>query len=284
MKVLVFGGNGMAGHMIRTYLAESGRYEVWYTIRESSKDLHAIQLDVSDSPSVVKTVRSLRPQVVINATGILNEAAEQNIREAICVNSLFPHQLACLGDKMGFRVIQISTDCVFSGRRGDYKEDDVTDGTTVYAKTKSLGEITYGRHVTIRTSIIGPELKDGIGLFHWFMRQKGKIPGYRNVYWNGVTTLELGKAIDWLIQNPGVTGLVHLSAPKKINKYQLLLWLKETFKREDVDVFPRDDIVSDKSLVNTRADFIYAVPPYPQLLKELHDWMRGHRFYHYSFG
>jgi dTDP-4-dehydrorhamnose reductase len=284
VKVLVLGGNGMAGHLIRMYLAESGRYSVWHTIRESSDDFHAIQLDVTDLPAVVKAARFIRPDVVINATGILNEAASQNIREAICVNSLFPHQMARLGEKMGFRFIQISTDCVFSGMRGEYKEADIADGTTVYAKTKSLGEVTYGRHLTIRTSIIGPELKDGIGLFHWFMQQKGEIQGYRNVFWNGVTTLELAKTMDWVLQKPEIAGLVHLAAPEKISKYQLLLWLKETFAREDVTICPYDGIVSDKSLVNTRPDFAYVVPPYSQALQELYGWIRTHECYNYPLG
>lgn len=281
MKVLVLGGNGMAGHVLRMYFTEKGRYSVWFTLRAKTEDRQAIQLDVTDWPSVEKVARFIRPDVVINATGILNKRAEQNIREAIQVNSLFPHQMAQLGKQLGFRFIQISTDCVFSGRKGNYRESETPDGTTVYAKSKSLGEVVDGPHLTIRTSIIGPELRDGIGLFHWFMQQKGSILGYRKVLWNGVTTLELAKALDWIMQKPELTGLVHLTGPEKISKYQLLLWLKETFKREEVSIQPYDGIAKDMSLVNTRPDFTYVALPYIQALEEMRDWIRCHDVYRY---
>ncbi len=281
MKVLVLGGNGMAGHVLRMYFTEKGRYSVWFTLRAKTEDRQAIQLDVTDWPSVEKVARFIRPDVVINTTGILNKRAEQNIREAIQVNSLFPHQMAQLGKQLGFRFIQISTDCVFSGRKGNYRESETPDGTTVYAKSKSLGEVVDGPHLTIRTSIIGPELRDGIGLFHWFMQQKGSILGYRKVLWNGVTTLELAKALDWIMQKPELTGLVHLTGPEKISKYQLLLWLKETFKREEVSIQPYDGIAKDMSLVNTRPDFTYVALPYIQALEEMRDWIRCHDGYRY---
>jgi len=284
LRILVFGGNGMAGHVIRAYLAESGRHEVWHTVRGTSDHPLAIRLDVTDQAAVVQAVRRVRPEVVINATGLLNEEASRRLFDAICVNSLFPHQLARLGEKMGFQLIHISTDCVFSGQRGEYAEQDVTDGTTAYAKTKCLGEVTYGGHLTIRTSIIGPELKDGIGLFHWFMKQKGVVRGYRRVFWNGVTTLELAKAIDWVLQKPMIAGLVHLAAPGKISKYQLLVWLKEAFGRDDVTIYPYDGISADKSLLNTRLDFTYAVTPYREALAELREWIRTHPGYDYGLG
>lgn len=281
MRILVFGGNGMAGHVIWRYLAEISNHEVWYTMRDKAVGPRALVLDVTDWTAVANTLTDIRPDVVINATGLLNEDASRRLLDAICVNSVFPHQLARLGERMGFRLIHISTDCVFSGSRGNYTEQDVADGTTVYAKTKSLGEVTYGGHLTIRTSIIGPELKDGIGLFHWFMKQKGEVRGYRMVFWNGVTTLELAKAIEWVLQRP-IAGLVHLAAPEKISKYQLLLWLKEAFSRDEVTIRPFDGITSDKSLVNTRSDFTYAVPPYREALAELREWIRTHPGYDYG--
>ncbi len=280
----MFGGNGMAGHVIRAHLSECGRHDVWHTVREKSDDPHAISLDVTDQAAVAQAIRLVRPDVVINATGLLNEEASRRLFDAICVNSLFPHQVARLGEKMGFRLIHISTDCVFSGKRGEYTEEDVTDGMTAYAKTKSLGEVTYGGHLTIRTSIIGPELKDGIGLFHWFMNQKGVVQGYRRAFWNGVTTLELAKAIDWVLRKPVIAGLVHLATPGKISKYQLLLWLKEAFGREDITIRPCDRITADKSLVNTRSDFTYAVTPYQEALAELREWIRTHPGYGYGHG
>jgi dTDP-4-dehydrorhamnose reductase len=162
---------------------------------------------------------------------------------------------------------------VFSGLKGNYSEDHPTDGTTVYAKTKSLGEITVEPHVTIRTSIIGPEIrKHGIGLFQWFMKQTGSIQGYQQVFWNGVTTLELAKAIVWTIHND-ISGLVHLSQKEKISKYDLLLLLNNEFDKKDIQILPNCIEKSDKTLANTRKDFTYSVPKYIPMIRELRQWM-----------
>lgn len=162
-------------------------------------------------------------------------------------------------------------------------EKDPTDAPTLYGKTKNLGEITVEQHVTIRTSIVGPELKPhGIGLFHWFMQQVDMIQGYRRVFWNGVTTLELAKAIEWLLPQP-VSGLIHLATPQKISKYTLLYLFREVFNRSGVTIHPRDDIRSDKTLLNTRADFTYPLPPYIAMLRELKEWMESHTERNYPY-
>jgi dTDP-4-dehydrorhamnose reductase len=163
------------------------------------------------------------------------------------------------------------------GRFGQlYVESDEMDGISVYAKTKSLGEINQAPHVTIRTSIIGPEIKSsGIGLFHWFMQQRGDIRGYRQVFWNGVTTLELAKATQWCIRQ-SITGLVDLAAPEKLSKYELLHMLQAIYTKNDVNIIPDELIHSDKSLTSTRSDFLCKVPSYSQMLTELRDWMVKH--------
>lgn len=282
MKIALFGGGGMAGHMIVDYLT-SQKYEVVYTARSEVDDPRCSRLDVTDQVRFEEWLKQEGPDIVINATGLLNEQAASNMREAIYVNSLFPHLLRQLGDQLGFRLIHISTDCVFSGLGGDYTEDSLADGLTVYAKTKALGEITAPPHLTIRTSIIGPELKpDGIGLFHWFMRQQGEINGFRNVFWNGVTTLELAKAIEWTISEP-LSGLVHLAVEPKIAKYDLLVLFRDVFDRNDLIIHPIDTTPSDKSLVNTRQDFPYRAAPYEVMLLQLRAWMKqSGRDYPYS--
>jgi dTDP-4-dehydrorhamnose reductase len=278
VKLLIVGGGGMAGHVIRRYLMQQTDWEVWATFRGGSRDAHSVSLDVRDVSGMEKVLEEIRPDAVINAVGLLNEDARIRQAEAIYVNSLFPHMLTSYGNKLGFRLLHISTDCVFSGSRGSYIESDLADGISVYAKSKSLGEVAGGHHLTIRTSIIGPELNHGgIGLFHWFMQQKGDIQGYSQVFWNGVTTLELAKAIEWCLRSPRpVEGLVHLAAPKKLSKYELLLLLQEQFRLDAVVVHSSDAIRSDKSLVSTRPDFTYAVSPYPQMLAELKIWMDTH--------
>jgi dTDP-4-dehydrorhamnose reductase len=271
LKILIIGGQGMAGHMIKNYLERDRSCDIWYTIRGKPKEEKAISLDITNESKTRKTLGEIKPDIVINAVGLLNAQTDQSVKEAIYVNSLFPHKLAEYGKELGFRLIHISTDCVFSGEKGGYTEKDEKDGTTVYAKTKSLGEIDDERHLTIRTSIIGPELKtNGIGLFHWFMQQKGEICGYRQVYWNGVTTLELAKVVQWVLHQP-INGLVHLASSEKISKYQLLLLIQLVFKKHDVLIKPDDKIKSDKSLLNTRDDFSYKVPSYKKMIEELYN-------------
>lgn len=272
MKLLVIGGNGMAGHMIAQYFKKCSRYTVFSTSRNAS-ELNSIYLDVRDQRDLEEIVDTLIPDVIINCVGILNEFASQNPLDALLVNSLLPHSLAKLIDRYGGRLIHISTDCVFSGKKGDYKENDSTDGSTVYAKTKSLGEVISTKHLTIRTSIVGPEIREnGIGLMHWFMQQSGEIKGFTKVLWNGVTTLELAKAIHQMIEQ-NITGLYHLSSPQKISKCELLELFKDTFEKKDVVIIPDEQIKSDKTLKNTRKDFDYQVPSYKQMLVELRDWL-----------
>jgi dTDP-4-dehydrorhamnose reductase len=277
VKVLVLGARGMAGHMIYEYLSCETDWDVWQSARQSFIGSQCIPMDLSHRRNVTNLIRTVLPDVVVNACGVLNQFAEAKPIDALSVNSILPHHLAELGVLYGFKLVHISTDCVFSGRDGDYTEHDIPDGTSVCARTKVLGEINDNRNLTIRTSIIGPELKpDGIGLFHWFMRQTGVVPGYQNVYWNGITTLELAKSIQWSIEC-GVSGLIHLTAPEKVSKCVLLGYIKEAFKRTDIEVKPCLTSPSDKTLVNTRDDFTYPVPAYDHMLWDLAQWIQGKR-------
>jgi dTDP-4-dehydrorhamnose reductase len=270
MKVFVLGGQGMAGHVIVDYMKRCG-YEVLYSVRND--DSEGITLDVRNLESVNEVLMKYKAEIVINATGLLNGNAESHVMEAIQVNSLLPHALVKTVNKYGGKLIHISTDCVFSGRKGEYKELDPKDGLNVYSKTKSLGEIDEFPHLTIRTSIIGPEIKkNGIGLLHWFIQQTGRIEGYQNAYWNGVTTLELAKAIqDFIIQN--ISGIYHLSVDQKISKYDLLLLFKEVFHKNEVEIIPVQEPIIDKTLIHTRDDYKYPVKPYREMIIELYEWM-----------
>jgi dTDP-4-dehydrorhamnose reductase len=163
---------------------------------------------------------------------------------------------------------------VFEGTRGGYTEEDVPDGTSAYAISKSLGEVRQPGHLTIRTSIIGPEIRpDGIGLMDWFLAQHGQVSGYRRVMWNGVTTLQLAKAMDTLLDST-VSGLIHLAHPKPVSKYELLQHIQAAFHKEDVEIIPEDEHVQDRTLVNTRTDVDLPLPSYPLMLQELADWMK----------
>lgn len=276
MRLLIFGGAGMAGHVLHQYFREKPEHEVWVTERAGSLTPHKIVLDVRQPGDVESALKRVDPDVVINAVGLLNQTAEDHLKDAIYVNSLFPHMLADYGQQIGFKLVHISTDCVFSGRTGNYREDDRRDGDTAYARTKALGEVIDASNITIRTSIIGPEKKaDGIGLFEWFSRQRGAVPGYRSVFWNGVTTLELARATEWILQHH-LTGLVHLSAPEKVSKYDLLQLIQQVFQKRDVTLVPTDQYVSDKSLINTRSDFDFRVHTYRDMITEMKNWMEAH--------
>ena len=175
-------------------------------------------------------------------------------------------------DKIGAKLIHISTDCVFSGKKGRYTEDDFRDADDVYGRSKALGEINNERDLTIRTSIIGPELKEnGEGLFHWFMMQKGSVYGFKTAIWGGVTTLELAKAIDVAIEE-GKTGLIQLSNGVGISKYDLLCLFKEIWQKQDVEILPYDANGVDKSIARS-ARFDYEVPTYRRMLEDMRDWM-----------
>ncbi|MDP4084389.1 MAG: SDR family oxidoreductase [Bacillota bacterium] len=284
MKILVLGGNGMAGHVIRYYL-QSLSYDVYYSIREQKNDKKAVTLELTDQTFTYDCLQKLKPDIVINAAAILNDFATKNIKEAIYVNSFLPHLLASYGDEIGFKLIHISSDGVFSGKKGNYLEKDEKDATSVYAMTKNLGEVVDKKHVTIRTSIIGPDIrKEGIGLFHWFMNQSGDIQGFNEVYWNGVTSLELAKAIDWIIQK-NTEGLVQLTARNRISKHDLLLLFKEVFNRKDIKIIPNFIYKKDNTLVNTRKDFSYQAPEYKFMIRNMREWMEAHSdlYFHYQY-
>ena len=269
-KVMVFGATGMLGHVVVRYLRESGAYSVFPCARNGGKD--CIAVDVTDFRRVYSVLEEHKPDYFINAVGMLVKASAENPGLAILVNSYFPHYLAEVGVKLGFKLIHVSTDCVFSGKTGGYREDSFRDGDSMYDRTKALGEIVDAKNLTIRTSIIGPELnQNGTGLFFWFMNQRGNVRGYTNALWSGVTTLELAKAIDAAMRQ-GVAGLYQLTM-SPISKYDLLILIKKIWGKNDVDVVPYPDFHCDKSMVCTRKDFQYALPDsYETMLKELYAW------------
>ncbi|MBM7603165.1 dTDP-4-dehydrorhamnose reductase [Metabacillus crassostreae] len=275
MKVLILGGKGMAGHIMTAYFKQSKIYDVFYTSRDK-EDKESLFFDVIDVKRLEELIEIIKPDFVINCIGILNEHASNNPLLALQANSLLPHQIAKLAERHGGKLIHISTDCVFSGSKGDYTENDIPDGTSVYAQSKRLGEINNDKHLTIRTSIIGPELKDnGIGLFLWFMKQSGEIKGYEKVLWNGVTTLELAKATEEMIKSQ-LTGLYHLGSKRNISKYTLLNLFQEVFGKYDVRIIADDSITLNRTIKSTRTDFQYHIPSYKDMLVELREWMQNH--------
>tara|TARA_B110000967_G_C18747016_1_gene490755 strand:+ start:51 stop:917 length:867 start_codon:yes stop_codon:yes gene_type:complete len=272
-KVLVIGCKGMAGHVIKIYLESLGTYDVWGLARNIRSENRLINLDVYNTKELDDILNNENFEVVINCIGLLNNTAENNPELAVWFNSYFPQLLASLGEKYNFKLIHISTDCVFSGKEGAYNEDSFKNGIGFYAQSKALGEVVNSRDLTFRTSIIGPELKpNGIGLFHWFMNQIGVISGFTKVFWTGVTTIELAKAInEAIIQN--LTGLYQLTNNTKICKYDLVREFNLVFKNNEVKITPNSDYKIDKSLINSRKDFNYNIPIYSTMIEEMKKWM-----------
>jgi dTDP-4-dehydrorhamnose reductase len=275
-KILVIGSKGMAGHVLYYYLKEHTNHTVIDIARDSALFEPSYKLDVTNFDQLKSILTKEAPDVVINCIGILNKDAEDNPDKAILLNSYLPHFIAKAGAELGFKLIHISTDCVFNGKRGNYKLDDLKDGTGFYAQSKALGEVTYGQNLTIRTSIIGPELRNGIGLFHWFMTQTGEIKGYTKAFWTGVTTIELAKAVVAAIEN-NPSGLYHLVYDEKISKYDLVNLFKLVFERNDVTIKPFDGYAVDKSLVKDNSIFNYNVPAYQVMVEEMKTWMLDHK-------
>lgn len=273
-RILIIGSSGMAGHMIKNVLGQTHHFNIYDIARDDQYGKVSYQFDVTDFEKLKITLINLQPHYVINCVGILNMQAEEHPANAILINSYLPHFLAEICTKLNLRLIHISTDCVFSGKKGNYIEKDFKDGKGIYAQSKSLGEVDNRDHLTIRTSIIGPELKtNGIGLFNWFLKQEKEIRGYSNVFWSGVTTLQLAKSILHIIKNKKISGIFHLSNNVKISKYELLLLMKKCFRdKDDIKIIQDNTYRWDKSLLNTNT-ILGLTSSYEQMLLEQKEWM-----------
>ena len=279
--ILVLGSSGMLGHVVTKYFEEKS-YDVYNLSHRIKINERTEIMDVTNFSEFDKYLNKLKVDVIVNCIGILNEDAENNPDKAILLNSYLPRFLEKKYMNTKVKIIQISTDCVFSGKTGNYTEDSFRDGDSIYARTKTLGEINNNKDLTIRTSIIGPDInEDGIGLFHWFMNQKGTIYGFKNAYWTGVTTIELAKGIEKLIKND-VAGLYHFVPNEKISKYNLLNIIAEIFNR-NITIIPKEDYYVDKSLINTRTDCKYVIPTYREMIEEMKNWIdKNPQLYSYS--
>jgi dTDP-4-dehydrorhamnose reductase len=272
-KVLVIGIKGMAGHLLFQSLPELGGYDVYGIARNIESTDKIYNLDVSNTEELKKII-SLQFDVVINCIGILNKDAEDNPHKAIWFNSYFPHLLESLTKDTKTKIISISTDCVFSGKKGGYTEADLRDGEGFYAVSKSLGEVINEKDLTIRTSIIGPELNaDGIGLFHWFMQQRHDVKGYSQAFWSGITTIELAKVIHQAILQE-IKGLITVSGKSKIDKYNLIKLFNKIFRNDSLIVSGDSKYKVDKSMYSSRTDFDYNVPSYEEMILEMKQWIK----------
>ena len=283
MKFLVFGSGGMAGHTISIYLQEQG-HDVLGFDRIKVSHCKSIIGDARDLAGVKEIIISGKFDSAINSIGILNQFAEQNKEAAVFLNSYFPHFLADVTKNTETQVIHMSTDCVFSGKKGNYTETDLRDGETFYDRTKALGELEDNKNITMRTSIVGPDMNEnGIGLLNWFMKQSGTIRGYTKAIWTGLTALQLAKVMEYAAKIRA-KGLYNVVYKEPISKYDLLTLFNKYFKRNELTIKHDDTFVTDKSLKRTRFSFDYLVPDYEKMVSDMAEWIKGHKHYypHYN--
>jgi len=264
-RILVLGASGMLGHKLLQTLHP--RFEVFATVRSDASMrtcMNALPdfpcghfrsgVDALDFAAVRRTIAELQPQVIVNCIGVVKQSdVIHHAVPSIQLNALFPHQLAQLCGEQRIRLILFSTDCVFSGRRGNYSEQDVADPIDLYGRSKLLGEVDQAGCLTLRTSIVGWELEHQRSLLGWFALQRGKrIAGYQRAIFSGLSTLEIAHLTGDLIEQwPQLSGLFHIaSAP--ISKFDLLCGLKAALGWNDIDIEPDGEVRCDRSLCSAR--------------------------------
>ncbi|MFG1592809.1 dTDP-4-dehydrorhamnose reductase family protein [Halobacteriovorax sp. CON-3] len=274
MKILIIGANGMLGQSLFRYFSKKfevlgiSRGKAWHQDIKSGYDVENTQL-------IENLFNDFNPDLVFNCVGIIKQLKESKDNEvSIFTNALWPHRLASICSKYNSKMIHFSTDCVFTGREGNYTEDSVADSRDLYGLSKYLGEVAYDHTLTIRTSIIGHEIKSNVSLIDWFLSQENECKGFSKAIYSGFPTNSLARVIDIVIlprfMKGDVSGLYHVSSDP-INKYDLLKIVAEVYKKE-INIIPYDDFVLDRSLNSDRfrKEFNYQPESWKDLIKEMH--------------
>lgn len=268
-KVLIMGSSGMLGHIVCKYLEKNSNFKLINLSGTRKLNKETILIDVRNEQKIINFINKVEPDYVVNCIGSLVHESNTNLENAVFINSYLPLLLARVTNEIDSKLIHISTDCVFSGKKNTpYTENDFKDGSDFYGITKALGEPIAANTLTLRTSIIGPEIKrDGSGLFHWFMNQNGSVNGFEKMLWSGVTTLELAKAVLWFINN-FYCGLYHVTNNQIISKNDLLSLIKIHTKK-DIEIIPVNGKEVDKSFVDTKQYIDYKIPSYNEMVEEM---------------
>jgi dTDP-4-dehydrorhamnose reductase len=260
-KILIIGGSGMLGSELLYFFSQKNFYEVYATFRNIKKIKNYEflknckifeEIDVNNNVLMETIIKKIKPNIVINCVGIIKQNLNiNNLKNVFLLNSIFPRYLSHLSKKYKFRFIHFSTDCVFSGKKGNYNENDFSDAIDSYGVSKFLGEDITGNNLIIRTSIIGHELKSSKSLLEWFLLQKTSVKGYVKAYFSGFTTNELARILQkYILANKELKGLFHLSS-KPICKYNLLRIIKKVYKKK-IKIIKNKDIVIDRTLDSTK--------------------------------
>lgn len=283
MKVMVLGLTGMLGNAMFRFLSDNSAFVVHGTARsEKSRQFFpqrlsskiTIGVDVENHDALVRVFATVRPDVVINCVGLVKQLAEANDPlQAVPINTLLPHRLAALCQATGARLVHISTDCVFSGSKGNYLESDFPDAYDLYGRTKLLGEVDFPHAITIRTSIIGHELSGQRSLVGWFLSQQGPVEGFARAVFSGLPTVELARVIcDYVLPQPHLHGLYHVAA-NPISKFDLLKLIARQYGK-DIELIPSNGIVINRSLNAERFKMAtgYESPEWPELVRRMYEF------------
>lgn len=257
MRILILGGDGMLGHRLLIHLRD--RHETKVTLRRGPSEYEKYDLftpenayagvEARDVDRLLEVFGDFRPEAVVNCVGIIKQRGEaKEAIPSIEINALLPHRLAVACRAVGARLVHLSTDCVFSGKKGDYTERDTPDAEDLYGRTKLLGEVGKPPAITLRTSIIGLELARKGSLIEWFLAQRGEIKGFTEAIYTGLTTAEMSRVIEKvLVEHPNLSGVWQV-ASEKIDKYDLLVRFSEALGRDDVNIMPDGSVRIDRSL------------------------------------
>lgn len=257
MRVLILGGDGMLGHRLLVHLRD--RHDTKVTLRRGLSEYERYGLftpensyagvEARDVERLLEVFGDFRPETVVNCVGIIKQRGQaKEAIPSIEINALLPHRLAVACKAIGARLVHLSTDCVFSGRKGDYTLEDTPDAEDLYGRTKLLGEVGEPPAVTLRTSIIGLELARKGSLIEWFLAQRGEIKGFTEAIYTGLTTAEMSRVIEKvLVEHPNLSGVWQV-ASEKIDKYDLLSRFSEKLGRDDVSIVPDGSVKIDRSL------------------------------------
>ncbi len=283
-RIVVLGASGMLGNAVLRFFANKTAYEVhgtvrnWNAVREllnMAPNAHFVPgVDVESLDSLTRMFATVQPDMVINCVGIVKQLADANDPLiALPINSLLPHRLARLAQVAGARLVHMSTDCVYSGSKGNYVEADLPDAYDLYGRSKLLGEVDYPNAITLRTSIIGHELAGNRSLIDWFLSQTGEVQGYTNAIFSGLPTVEIARIIhEHVIPNPHLHGLYHVSA-EPISKYDLLSLVAKKYGKE-IAIRAKNDFVIDRSLNSERFRSATGFVPdsWAQLIHRMHEF------------
>lgn len=260
-RILILGASGMLGSTLYRFFINDPHYKTFGTIRNHSSSKYfktnlqnslISNISLEEDKDIKTAFNIANPDIVINCVGIIKQQPNANdIHANIIINAALPHKLSKYCDIHGARLIHFSTDCVFTGKNGYYKEEDEADSRDLYGVTKLLGEVSYKNTLTLRTSIIGHELNSSKSLIDWFLSQNDAIKGYKNAIFSGLPTIEIASVLkEYVIPNPKLFGLYHLSV-NPINKYDLLSMVSQRYSKE-IDIIPDESIKIDRSLNSDR--------------------------------